>query len=54
MNNEYTHIAIVLDKSGSMGSTLTDTIGEWAVADAIKMRAAGGCDCMTCTCQPDD
>ncbi len=27
MNNEYTHIAIVLDKSGSMGSTLTDTIG---------------------------
>ncbi len=26
MNNDYTHIAIVLDKSGSMGSVLTDTI----------------------------
>ncbi len=27
--------------------------GKWAVADAIKMRSAR-CDCVTCTCQPDD
>lgn len=27
--------------------------GKWAVADAIK-ASSSGCDCTTCTCQPDD
>jgi uncharacterized protein YegL len=29
MKDNYTHIAVVLDKSGSMGSVKTDTIGEF-------------------------
>ena len=49
--NECYRLAMTASEPAKGGS-FND--GKWAVADAIKMRAAGGCDCMTCTCQPDD
>jgi len=49
--NECYRLAMTASEPAKGGS-FND--GKWAVADAIKMRVAGGCDCVTCTCQPDD
>ena len=49
MNTCYRLAMAASEPSG--GGSFND--GKWAVADAIKARSSG-CDCTTCTCQPDD
>jgi hypothetical protein len=37
MRNDYTHIVVVLDSSGSMQSILNDTVGGFNTLDKVSL-----------------